>query len=44
MNLAGKPRRTGKYRLEADGDIRHAGFCQHEEGYKVHWGGGDAGR
>lgn len=44
MNLAGKPRRTGKYRLEAQGDIRYAGLCQQDmEGYALTWiklGGG----
>lgn len=32
MNLAGKPRRTGKYRLEAQGDIIYAHFCQQHVG------------
>lgn len=36
MYLAGKPRRIGKYRLEAQGDIRFAGLCHQDvEGYRV---------
>ena len=33
MYLAGKPRRTGKYRLEADGDISLAGVREREAGW-----------